>query len=127
MLLPVVDAKVRATSALQHGFRKICGASAYDGAPQHRRARRAAEHAHRHGPGACGLKTFWPPHRRAACAVALLMDDVSLMTYTSGTTGLPAGDGELWQRHVQDRVGRSTGTTPHETLLAVAPLYHHRR
>ena len=54
------------------------------------------------------------------------MDDVALMTYTSGTTGLPKG-AMLSYENARFKTAASAdcnGMTPQEVLLAVAPLYH---
>lgn len=58
--------------------------------------------------------------------VSLSMDDVALMTYTSGTTGMPKG-AMLTYRNALFKTAASTfaGAVEHDTvLLAVAPLYH---
>ena len=63
----------------------------------------------------------------AACpAVAVGMDDVALMTYTSGTTGLPKGamlsyDNALFKT---DAAAHCNGVQGDDVLLAIAPLYH---
>jgi long-chain acyl-CoA synthetase len=61
-----------------------------------------------------------------APAVELSMDDVSLMTYTSGTTGMPKGAmlsyrNALYKTAVGQEMFRIRGE---DVLLAVAPLYH---
>ena len=58
--------------------------------------------------------------------VALSMDDVSLMTYTSGTTGMPKGAmlsyrNALYKTAVGQEMFR---IQPSDVMLAVAPLYH---
>ena len=58
--------------------------------------------------------------------VAIDMDDVALMTYTSGTTGLPKGamlsygNALFKTRAVVD----CNGVRPDDVLLSIAPLYH---
>jgi long-chain acyl-CoA synthetase len=59
-------------------------------------------------------------------AVALSMDDVSLMTYTSGTTGMPKGAmlsyrNALYKTAVGQEMFR---IRQDDVMLAVAPLYH---
>lgn len=61
-----------------------------------------------------------------APAVELSMDDVSLMTYTSGTTGMPKGAmlsyrNALYKTAVGQEMFRIRGD---DVMLAVAPLYH---
>ncbi len=60
-------------------------------------------------------------------AVSIDIDeDVALMTYTSGTTGLPKGAMLTFRNALyKTRVSvESRGIDEHDVLLAVAPLYH---
>lgn len=59
-------------------------------------------------------------------AVAIDMDDVALMTYTSGTTGLPKGamlsyGNALFKTRA---AADCNGVGPDDVLLSIAPLYH---
>lgn len=61
-----------------------------------------------------------------AAPVARTMDDVALMTYTSGTTGLPKGAmlsfaNALFKTEV---TAEASGVTQDSIALSVAPLYH---
>lgn len=58
--------------------------------------------------------------------VAIDMDDVALMTYTSGTTGLPKGamlsyGNALYKTRA---AADCNGVGPDDVLLSIAPLYH---
>ena len=59
-------------------------------------------------------------------AVELDMDDVALMTYTSGTTGLPKGAMLSYGNALYKSAAAANcnGVTGKDVLLAVAPLYH---
>ena len=58
--------------------------------------------------------------------VTLEMNDVALMTYTSGTTGLPKGAMLTYEnaRFKTAAAGASNDLRHDDVLLAVAPLYH---
>ncbi len=58
--------------------------------------------------------------------VALDMDDVALMTYTSGTTGLPKGAMLSYRNALYKSAAAANcnGVTGDDVLLAIAPLYH---
>jgi long-chain acyl-CoA synthetase len=63
----------------------------------------------------------------AACPqVALDMDDVALMTYTSGTTGLPKGAMLSYRNALfkSAAAANCNGVQADDVLLAIAPLYH---
>lgn len=58
--------------------------------------------------------------------VELDMDDVALMTYTSGTTGLPKGAMLSYGNalYKSEAAVRCNGMVSDDILLAIAPLYH---
>src|ERR1035437_564085 len=58
--------------------------------------------------------------------VRIEMDDVALMTYTSGTTGLPKGAMLTYRNALYKSAAAANcnGVTKDDVLLAVAPLYH---
>ena len=58
--------------------------------------------------------------------VALDMDDVALMTYTSGTTGLPKGAMLTYRNALYKSAAAANcnGVGADDVLLAIAPLYH---
>ena len=63
----------------------------------------------------------------SACpAVTVDMDDVALMTYTSGTTGLPKGAMLTYDNALSKTAAavECMGGTADDVLLAVAPMYH---
>ena len=63
----------------------------------------------------------------ATCPGAVLdMDDVALMTYTSGTTGLPKGAMLTYRNALYKSAAAANcnGVKASDVLLAIAPLYH---
>jgi long-chain acyl-CoA synthetase len=58
--------------------------------------------------------------------VSLDMDDVALITYTSGTTGLPKGAMLSYRNALYKSAAAANcnGVQPNDVLLAIAPLYH---
>jgi long-chain acyl-CoA synthetase len=126
VLLPVVD-KVRACTALEHVFvvryADLLPKAPTIDVPAELLQRRAAPL-----PLAPDTRDFLAAARSGATcpAVDLSMDDVALMTYTSGTTGLPKGamlsyDNALYKSAA---AADCNGVTDNDVLLAIAPLYH---
>ncbi len=75
-----------------------------------------------------GAEDFLTVTRSGAAApkVSLDMDDVALMTYTSGTTGLPKGAMLSYRNALfkSAAAANCNGVRPADVLLAIAPLYH---
>lgn len=83
-----------------------------------------------------GQTRAWPAHAEDFLAVAgsgapcpgavLDMDDVALMTYTSGTTGLPKGAMLTYRNALYKSAAAANcnGVKAADVLLAIAPLYH---
>lgn len=125
-LLPVVQ-QVRSSTALVHVFvvhyaDLLPDLPAID-VPAELAAMRAAP---RHAPA--GTEDFLAATQTGAPAprATLEMDDVALMTYTSGTTGLPKG-AMLTYRNALFKTQASVSTKQIDStdvLLAIAPLYH---
>lgn len=125
-LVPIVD-KVRATSAIEHVFTVHYGdllpeMPAFDLPAELRAALQAPRSI------AADCEDFMMAMRADAHPkpVELSMDDVALMTYTSGTTGLPKGamlsyGNALFKTTVTAQVA---GLDTSDVCLSVAPLYH---
>jgi long-chain acyl-CoA synthetase len=125
-LLPVVD-KVKPASALEHVFvvhyADLLPAEATLDLPADLTA---AQREPRSVPAAC--EDFLAVIKSGArpSPVALSMDDVALMTYTSGTTGLPKGamlsyGNALFKTRA---AADCNGVAASDVLLSIAPLYH---
>jgi long-chain acyl-CoA synthetase len=126
-LAPIVS-KVRAQTALTHVFATGHAELLADEAPSiDIPAELVALRAEpRQLPAGC--EDFLAATRSGAAApdVAIAMDDVALMTYTSGTTGLPKG-AMLSYRNALFKTAAASGCNglrSSDMLLSVAPLYH---
>ena len=125
-LLPVVD-QVRGKTAIEHVFAVryadlLPDAPAID-VPPELLAMKAQPR-----PLPAGVEDFLAAAGTAAPAprVELSMDDVALMTYTSGTTGLPKGAMLTYGNALYKSAAAAdcNGVTGDDVLLAIAPLYH---
>jgi len=125
-LLPVVD-QVKGKTALTHVFcvryTDLLPESPAIDLPPDLLAMKAQP---RELPAGC--EDFLAVTRSGACApaVELDMDDVALMTYTSGTTGLPKGAMLTYRNALYKTAAAAdcNGVTGDDVLLAIAPLYH---
>ena len=126
VLLPVVD-KMRARTALAHVFVVRYGdllpeAPSID-LPHELQVMRVAA-----APVPAGCEDFLALARAGGtpAPVTIGMDEVALMTYTSGTTGMPKGAMLTYEnaRFKTAAAVASNDTRHDDVLLAVAPLYH---
>ncbi|HXC37930.1 MAG TPA: AMP-binding protein [Burkholderiales bacterium] len=125
-LLPVVE-KVKAKTALAHVFvvhyaDLLPEAPAIDVPPE----LLAMKAQPRHTGAECEDFLAATQTGAAAPAVRLEMDDVALMTYTSGTTGLPKGAMLTYRNALFKSAAAAdcNGVEQDDVLLAIAPLYH---
>ncbi len=125
-LLPVVD-QVRPHSALEHVFvvhyaDLLPAQPSLDLPPE----LHAAQQAPRDVPAGC--EDFLAAMRGGATPqpVAVELDDIALMTYTSGTTGLPKGAMLSYGNALFKTAAAAdcNGVTGDDVLLSIAPLYH---
>lgn len=131
-LLPIVQ-KVQGETALQH----VLAVRYTDWLPQTpthslpaeltaAQAARQAPEAARELPSGCANFAAVVRQGGRPAPVDIALDDVCLMTYTSGTTGLPKG-AMLTYRNAAFKTAASAacnGAGADDVLLSVAPLYH---
>ncbi len=125
-LLPVVN-QVRGKTALTHVF-AVRYADLLPDAPSVDVPAELLEMKARPRPLSSDEEDFQAATQGSAVPppVALDLDDVALMTYTSGTTGLPKG-AMLTYRNALYKAAVAAdcnGVRAEDILLAVAPLYH---
>lgn len=125
-LIPVVD-KVRGTSTLEHVFvvhyADLLPEVPSITVPPELLAMKAQP---RTVPTGCEDFLVATRTENLAPSVELAMDDVALMTYTSGTTGLPKG-AMLTYGNALFKTAAAAGcnrVSSDDVMLAVAPLYH---
>lgn len=125
-LLPVVD-KVRGQTALEHVFVVHYA----DLLPESPSIDVAAEllpmqQQPRMVPADCEDFLAVARSGQPAPAVDIAMDDVALMTYTSGTTGLPKGAMLTYRNALFKSAAAAdcNGVRGSDVMLAIAPLYH---
>ncbi len=129
-LLPVVDKVREQVASLQHVFvvhyADLLPATSDTLTVDLPAELRAAQQEPRVVPQGC--EDFLAVMRADAkpAPVAIDMDDVALMTYTSGTTGLPKGamlsfGNALFKTRA---AADCNGVTQTDVLLSIAPLYH---
>ena len=122
-LLPIVQ-QVQATTALEH----VLAVRYTDWLPEQPELPLPPELQTSVQPLPAGVESVWNIMHSGALPkpVEVQIDDVALMTYTSGTTGLPKG-AMLSYRSAAYKTAAAAATNAiraQDVLLAVAPLYH---
>jgi long-chain acyl-CoA synthetase len=125
-LLPVVD-QVRATTALEHVF-AVRYADLLPDDPVIDVPAELLQMRQEAVPLPAGCEDFLAAARSGAAAprAEIDLDDVALMTYTSGTTGMPKGAMLTYRNAVFKTAAAAecSGVERQHVMLAVAPLYH---
>jgi len=125
-LLPVVD-QVRRTTALEHVF-VVRYADLLPDQPSVDVPAELLAMKSRARSTPAGCEDFLAATQTGAIPepVAPDMDDVALMTYTSGTTGLPKGAMLTYRNALFKSAAAAdcNGVKGEDVLLAIAPLYH---
>lgn len=125
-LLPVVE-KVRGKTALEHVFvvfyADLLPQAPSVGVPPELLAMKGQV---RSVPAGCEDFLAAAQSGAPAPAVEIDMDDVALMTYTSGTTGLPKGAMLSYRNALFKSAAAAdcNGVLADDVLLAIAPMYH---
>jgi long-chain acyl-CoA synthetase len=126
VLLPVLE-KVRSKTAIEHVFvaryaELLPDASSIEVPSELLAMRTAAASV----PAGCEDFLAVTRSGERPAQVDIAMDDVALMTYTSGTTGLPKGAMLTFEnaRFKTSAVGQCNHARSDDIFLAVAPLYH---
>lgn len=122
-LLPIVE-QVKATTALQH----VLAVRYTDWLPAQPEIPLPPELQAPAQPLPAGVASVWDIMHsgQVPAPVQVELGDVALMTYTSGTTGLPKGAMLSYRSaaYKTQAASMANGVLQQDVLLAVAPLYH---
>ncbi|MGE8398016.1 MAG: AMP-binding protein, partial [Comamonas sp.] len=122
-LLPIVE-QVKATTSLQH----VLAVRYTDWLPAQPEIPLPPELQTPAQPLPAGVASVWDimHSSQVPAPVHVALGDVALMTYTSGTTGLPKGAMLSYRSaaYKTQAASMANGVLQQDILLAVAPLYH---